>query len=134
MKRCPLTACCLIWFGERLMLSQRLKTKNFPGYWESICVKIEPNESIQCGIQREIKEKTGLFVQHHFIEVIDCVIDDFITEMYLIFQYKTHSGNFNNVFKKRTPWQLYTPDEASKFPLMPGILQNLEKIKYYTSN
>lgn len=128
----PRTVATIIWFGERVMLAQRLDTHTFSGYWESTGGKIDDtDQSIAKAAAREILEECGLYVPDYYLELADCILDDPTTDKCFIFRYCTHEINFqdakNKERRKRTPWQLFTPEEAMKLKLMPGLSENILK-------
>lgn len=119
----------MLWFGERLMLAKRLDTKTFSGFYEAVGGKVEEGETISRAIQREIREEAGIFVPIYELESVDCITDDPTTEKCFIFRRATYPNNFSDVThrerRKRTPWKLYTIEEALKLKLMPGLKENM---------
>ena len=128
----------MMWFGDKIALSQRMSTKTFSGSWEAVGGKVEDDEHIIHGIQREIMEEMHLFVQRHELELLECITNDPTTDACYIFSYETFAIRFNDVMnrekKKRTTWQLFTIEEALKLPnLMPGLRENIKKRKKHLS-
>lgn len=52
----------VIWCNDRLLLARRAPGKHLPGYWEFPGGKIEPGESMQACLEREILEEFELSI------------------------------------------------------------------------
>lgn len=129
----------MLWFGNRLMVTQRLK-QPWEGYWAVVGGKLEPSDlSIVEGCQREIIEETGLYIIPSELILLDCYIlfraDPTCGVSYsknFIFESIRHVHDFGRVKtrepKKHSPWTLKSKEQALACKdLMPAIRQILEK-------
>lgn len=133
MKKYPLTVCTIVWLGDEVLMSQRLNTEEFKGYWQCPGGKVDPtDDSIAYAASREVKEETNLFAYAWNLSVIDCIFEDPSSDKHFIFNWGTHPAQWNNVInkeiKKASGWKRFKPAEALKLPfLMPGLRKNLMK-------
>jgi len=58
---------CFIQCGDELLLLNRIKSPNM-GLWNGIGGKLEPPETPQQGIVREIEEETGIHIDPNFVQ------------------------------------------------------------------
>ncbi len=125
----PRTVACIMWFGDKVMLAQRKNTDTFSGYWEVAGGKVEPDETIEDGIKREIVEEMKIVPISKWLTIKDCITDDPTTDKCFIFAMWLPDFMFKSVHNpepdKRTPWKLFTREEAKKLKLMPGLLEHL---------
>jgi 8-oxo-dGTP pyrophosphatase MutT (NUDIX family) len=134
MKKYPRTVACVMWFGDKVALAQRRKTKTFSGYWQVSGGKMEKGESLIEGIQREIKEEMNLFVPYWELEIADVIITDPSTEKCFLFERRVVGEVFKNVKnlepKKCSPWKLFTITEALALEnLMPGLKEYFQNVR-----
>lgn len=124
---------CLFWFGRRVMVTKRLKSKFWRGYYGVVSGKLEKNEGILKGLRREIREETGLLFIPLNNDLLDVCIDDENKEKAFIFQASIHPARFADVKnlepEKHSDWQLYTKQEALKLPLIPRIKKFIKNTK-----
>ncbi len=50
----------IIWKNRAILVQQRPPNRSFPGFWEFPGGKVEPNESLENALAREIKEELGI--------------------------------------------------------------------------
>ena len=79
MKLLPVVACALVDVDGRVLVAQRPEGKQFAGLWEFPGGKIEPGETPEASLIRELKEELGIdtsssclaplsFVSHAYAE------------------------------------------------------------------
>lgn len=121
----------ILWIGDRILLSERLKKGKFQGYYGCAGGKIESNEYILDGVCREFQEETGAFLYHGDAHLLDCYILPESKQSVFIFEsFKNETFLFNIKNpepKKHGKWILYKKEEALKLNLMPYIRTYLEK-------
>ena len=122
----------LLWFGDKILLTQRRNVPHFKGYWAAVGGSVEPTDTtLARAASRELQEETDIFVRDIELDIVDCWQEnDFKC---FIFQTKLSPYRFGDVKntepKKHSPWQLFTVQEALKLkPLMPALLEYLLKI------
>ena len=101
-ERVELTALCMVYRGEELLLQNRVKTD-----WRGYCFPgghVEPGESIVDSVVREMKEETGLTVRNLRL----CGIKQFPIEngRYLVFLFKTDAfeGDLTSSDEGKVAW------------------------------
>jgi len=55
--------CAIIKEGEKVLVARRAQDKSFPGKWEFPGGKVEPDETVEDCLRREVLEELGLQVQ-----------------------------------------------------------------------
>ncbi len=63
MKLVPVVACALVDADGRVLVAQRPEGKQFAGLWEFPGGKIEPGETPEASLVRELKEELGIDTQ-----------------------------------------------------------------------
>lgn len=63
MKLVPVVACALVDSDGRVLVAQRPEGKQFAGLWEFPGGKIEPSETPEASLIRELKEELGIDTQ-----------------------------------------------------------------------
>jgi len=63
-----------LWFGDKIVLSQRLKEGYHKGFWSDAGGKVENNESLIRAIRRETYEETGFRIFENDFKFVDCFI------------------------------------------------------------
>lgn len=116
-------AACIIWFGDKLMLTER-KTKVFNGYMGVVGGKIDAGETVLQGLNREIEEETDYHCVNP-IRLFDCYMVPEYQHKIFVFDASEPKDNFgwirNVEPQKHTDWQLFTREEALKLKLVPFL-------------
>ena len=118
----------MVWFGDKVMLTQRLKTSTFSGWWAAVGGSVEHNEEIIEAARRELFEETHLFILREQLMLTDCYREDEFK--CFIFEVRLAAYLFSDVKNtepdKHSSWQLFTVKEALTLPkLMPAICEIL---------
>ena len=122
----------LLWFGDKLLLTQRRNVPYFKGYWAAVGGSVEPTDTtLARAASRELKEETDIFVRDIELEIVDCFQENdfkcFIFQTILSPYRLTEVKNTEP--KKHSPWKLFNVHEALKLkPLMPALQEYLLKI------
>ncbi|MDD6088146.1 MAG: (deoxy)nucleoside triphosphate pyrophosphohydrolase [Desulfovibrionaceae bacterium] len=117
----------IIWRGERFLAAQRPKNRSQSGYWEFPGGKIEPGETPEEAVIREIREELSLevlrpvlwkTVEHRYPHT------DIILHCFHVTDFSGHPvGNDG----QRFCWM--TPEEAQTYPFLDadrGLLRELK--------
>lgn len=117
--------------GDKLYLSQRLATKNFPNKWQFAGGKLEEDEKALVGAKRELVEETGLTFDTERFEYVGPITGDPTTKICYVYKVVLTNGEKPTHTEKdtMTEWQLFTPAEALKLDLMPGLKTVIENLK-----
>jgi 8-oxo-dGTP pyrophosphatase MutT (NUDIX family) len=128
----------ILWFGDKICLTQRLKTKTFSGFWACAGGSVDDtDESITHAAQREILEECGhqIFFTRDSLNIVDCYQEgDFKC---FVFEGKMGAYRFTDIRNpepdKHSDWTLFTPKEILKLKnVMPSIKMYIRN--YLTKN
>ena len=109
--------------GNRIYLSKRLNTQNFPNKWQFPGGKLEENEDAIIGGIREVFEETGLKLKPDRLEYVNNIYGDpttYCCHVYIVELDATEVPQLTE-YSKMTEWRLFTYDLASHLDLMPGL-------------
>lgn len=109
--------------GNRVYLSKRLNTPNFPNKWQFAGGKLEQGEDAMMGCIREVKEETGIDLSTDRLVYVHNIHGD--PTIYCCYLYyvvlRRDEVPMLTEYSKMTEWRLFTYDLASKLDLMPGL-------------
>ena len=119
-----------MWFGDKILLSERLDVDNYSGYWSAPGGRADAEDvSLAHTAQREIKEETDMFLLREELMILDsyehdgwrCFLFEAFKDDYLFKDIK------NTEPKKHSPWKLFSIKETMKLKLMPSIREYLQE-------
>lgn len=140
----------VIFYNENrnILLAKRL-SKVFYEKYDAPGGKINPNEPVIEGLQREIKEETGILIEKKmFQDELSLVVSDSrcSTQEYLFDKYENGNDYYKLIHEvyickfpkeekalctepdKHEEWKFYTKNEAMKLDLVPLIRNNFNCI------
>ncbi len=123
---------CVLWFGNKIALSKRLKPGYHKNFWSDPGGKVEDDENIIDAAVRELYEETGMYLNPTRFELDDCYIYNkrklktFLFVAFLTrFDFKLMK---NPEPDKQSDWELFSIKEALKLKLIPSVQFYLESI------
>lgn len=115
----------LIWRAGRLFLQRRDPAGAvLPGRWELPGGKVEPGETLEQALRRELREEVALaVVAHQAIPAIEHAYPDR--------RVRLHPFQVEVAGEPRTPlaWGWFTPDEALRLPIPEANLALFQRLK-----
>ena len=110
----------------RVLITERPAGKPYPGYWEFPGGKIEPNESGQEALVRELREELGIEVTsaHHYFDHIYSYPDR--TVHLSVWIVDTFQGEPTSLENQQLRWSTFA--EMQKLNLLDGMWPLLPKI------
>lgn len=130
MKHIDVVAAVII-TDEGILATQRSKGE-FDGKWEFPGGKIEPGETPEEALKREIKEELDVDVEiDSFVEAVDYTYTDFGIRLY-VFVCSVHAGNMALREHKSSKW--LTADELDSVEWLPADKEVLPALKRYIDN
>jgi 8-oxo-dGTP diphosphatase len=114
------SSCVLIDFDGRILLALRPEGKLFSGYWEFPGGKIEPNETPEKCLQRELKEELGINISSHCIAPVNFSTHsyndfDLLLLLYICRKWEGHPKNIEN---NHLEW--IKPSQLINYPMPPA--------------
>jgi 8-oxo-dGTP pyrophosphatase MutT (NUDIX family) len=131
MEYAKYTVAAALRVGDKIYLSQRINTTNFPDKWQCSGGKVEVGERSVDAVAREVLEETGLNISLSRFRHVGRILGDPTTRVchvYLVDLYHDELPEQTEA-DKNSEWQLFGYDEAAKLDLMPGIKSSLDKIR-----
>ena len=109
--------------GNRLYLSKRLHTQNFPNKWQFPGGKLEEGEEAIIGGIREVEEETGIKLKPERLKYVNNIYGDPSTFCCYVYTVELHADEVPQLreYSKMTEWRLFTYDLALQLDLMPGL-------------
>lgn len=115
---------------DKLWMSQRMNTVNFPGKWQFPGGKLDHYENPFNGGLRELKEETNLNIEYERFEYLCSIIGDPSTKICFVYCVNLKETEIPvRTENKMTDWVLLTYDEALKKDLLPGLKNVIESLK-----
>ena len=111
--KAELTNMCMIYLGDQVVVQRRAPEKGWPGITFP-GGHVEPGESITQSVIREVKEETGLTVEHPIL----CGVKDWIEDdgsRYIVFLYKCNQ--FSGELSASEEGEVFWAERAS----LPGM-------------
>ena len=111
--KAELTNMCMIYRGDQVVVQRRAPEKGWPGITFP-GGHVEPGESITQSVIREVKEETGLTVEHPIL----CGVKDWIEDdgsRYIVFLYKC--STFSEELSSSEEGEVFWADRAD----LPGM-------------
>jgi 8-oxo-dGTP pyrophosphatase MutT (NUDIX family) len=109
----------------KIAMSQRLDTEHFSGYWQFPGGRRDAGETLWQTALRELKEESGLDIPSTRLEYVADILEDPSCELCALYQVrlfdKEEPVTPDNETKRVGPWTWFTPEEALKLNLMPGL-------------
>jgi 8-oxo-dGTP diphosphatase len=116
--------------GNKLWMSQRVNTINFPGKWQFPGGKLSENENPIDGAVRETKEETNLDITEKRLRYAGSIDGDPTTYICYVYYVDLNEAEIPvRTENKMTDWQRLSYDEALKKDLMPGLPEIIEKLR-----
>lgn len=119
---------CLCLWGDRILFLQRADDRSYPSVWGLPSGKVEPNETRDRAVMRELYEETGLLRSAANLEHIDDfhVKNDDFTFLYAVFSTRyTSQPSIHLKPNEHTQYRWVAFDDAMTLPLVPGTRECL---------
>ena len=112
---------------QRILLTRRPDGSRHAGLWEFPGGKLDPGESPQQGLAREIREELGIEVEVG--EVFDVVYYryDWGAVLLLAYRCRLRAGQIRNLEVAEHRW--VAPAELSSYPILPADLPLIERLQ-----
>ena len=128
LKKLPLAVCAaVIEEGGKILLTERPIDKQQGGFWEFPGGKIDPGESPQQALKRELREELGIGIEvgpvletvyHHY---------DWGSVLIIAYRCKKLSGKIEHLEVSDHAW--VEPERFSAYPILPADQPILEKLQ-----
>ncbi|MCD4781883.1 MAG: NUDIX domain-containing protein [Candidatus Omnitrophica bacterium] len=112
-----------------LLLQRSATSKNHPGYWEFPGGKIDPGESFDVALEREIKEETGLTVS--LIKVMGSAESEIIDRRiaYIIMQADVEGPSDIQLSEEHDDFKWVAKKDIDDFNLCPQFIAFAQGMK-----
>lgn len=112
---------------QRILLTRRPDGSRHAGLWEFPGGKLDPGESPQQGLAREIREELGIEVEVG--EVFDVVYHryDWGAVLLLAYHCRLRAGEIRNLEVAEHRW--VAPAELGSYPILPADLPLIERLQ-----
>lgn len=127
---------CYFWCNERLLLLRRHDDKPQGGTWGVPAGKLEPQESAQDAVIREIREEVGVDISQNLTSIGQLYITlPHISYIYhMFYRPYEHYPELTLAQDENVEVRWVSLEEAKTLPLIKGALEALERFKIYINN
>ena len=113
-------ACALVDVDRRVLIAQRPEGKSLAGLWEFPGGKVEPGESPEAALIRELEEELGIVVSHACLAPFVFASHDYedfhlLMPLYLVRRWE---GRVTNREHKAMAW--VRPNDMDAYPMPPA--------------
>jgi 8-oxo-dGTP diphosphatase len=122
------TAAIIIHNGK-ILIAQRAEDKSLAGKWEFPGGKIEPGETPEACLIREIKEELGVEIEVDAFFAESIYRYDVETIRLLAYTARWTDGDFHLTAHSQLQW--VTPHELANYDFAPADIPIVEKLKHY---
>lgn len=112
---------------QQILLTRRPDGSRHAGLWEFPGGKLDPGESPQQGLQREIREELGIEVEVG--EVFDVIYHcyDWGAVLLLAYRCSVRSGEIRNLGVAEHRW--VAPADLGSYPILPADIPLIERLQ-----
>lgn len=114
--------------GKYLIMKRSEREIAFPGKWQAPGGKVEPNETLEEAVQREVLEEGGVKIKNiRYMRSYDFMRPDGHHVVGIAFVCEWESGEVK-ISKAHTDFAWATPEEAKKYDMIPRLWETQFKI------
>ena len=124
------TVACALRCGDKLWMSKRINTPNFPDKWQFAGGKMDKGETnpIDASL-REVKEETNLDIEISRLKYLSGIYGDPSTKCCYVYYVELNEDEIPvRTENSMTDWVLLSYDEAMAKDLMPGLTYTIRKL------
>ena len=124
--KCIKVVCGIIWKDGQVLIARRKPEKNLGGYWEFPGGKIEPEESTESALVRELKEEMGMSLDNiHYFDKNIHQYDSFLIEL---IAYNCDFVNANFQLTDHDDVLFVLPNQLHEYKIAPADIYFVKKL------
>ena len=115
--------------NQRVLITQRLARQHLAGYWEFPGGRVEPNESVQQSLARELREELGIDIVEEFTRPLCIVEHDYGDKKVVldVWQINRYQGTPSGLEGQPLRWLAVDDLQADQFPAANrAIIRNIQ--------
>ena len=121
-----LVTAAVIFDGEKVLITRRPDDKRHPGFWEFPGGKIDPGESPETALCREIREELAVEIRIKGIFEVVYYCYDWGPVLILAYRCQLLTGTLRNIDVAEHRWVL--PGDLADFTLLPADQPILDRL------